>query len=52
MGKYAIHIQVENFQDVEKELQELAYIMTGLREAQIKWDEHFGANNLKNKKYW
>lgn len=52
MPKYHIHIPVDNFEDVEKELQELAYILTGMREWQKKWKAEYGANNRVQKEKW
>lgn len=49
---YHLHIQADTVDDVEKELKELAYIMTGLRKWQKKWKDEYGANNRYNMQKW
>ncbi len=49
---FKLHIQASTVEDVEQAATELLYTLTGLREAQKKWDLNFGAENLRQKKRW
>ncbi len=52
MRPFKIHIKCENESDMKEELRELAYLATGMREWQKKFDSQFGANNREKKKHW
>lgn len=50
--KYHIHISAKTEEDVKKELADVAYIITGLREHTKKWQQYYGAPNRNNMKLW
>jgi len=50
--KFHIHIDADNEEALKKELKELAYILTGLREYTKIWSQEYGSASLRNKKVW
>jgi len=50
--KYHIQIDASTPEEVKTELQEVAHILTGLREHQIQWQNNYGSQYLKGKVYW
>lgn len=52
MRKYRIHIKADADDKVKEELREVAYIITGLREATRKWKSEFGYQNKLRMQQW
>lgn len=50
--KYKIHIQANTDEEMRKELQELAFILTGLRCSTKEWHEHFGSHRRAEMAIW
>ena len=50
--QFKIHIPAETDEELRDEVRELAHILTGLREAEIKWNREYGAANRARLKYW
>ena len=51
-NKFHIHIKTSAPIEVENELKEVAYIMTGLRHHTKIWQEQYGATNRNNMRLW
>lgn len=49
---FRIHIPAETDEQLKSEVQGLAHILTGLREAEKKWNREYGADNRSRLKYW
>lgn len=50
--RYHVHIVANTPEELKSELQELAHILTGLREHQKAWHNNYGSQYLKGKVYW
>jgi hypothetical protein len=50
--KFHIHIKASTEEQLKDELKELAYIITGMRQAQKRWHNEFGSASLKQRKEW
>ncbi len=52
MRKFRVHIKADTDEKVKEELREVAYIITGLREATKKWNKEFGYQNKLKMQQW
>ena len=50
--RYHIHIDAKTPEELKSQLQELAHIITGLREYQKIWQNSYSSKPLQRKVYW